>query len=561
MALGMMGLVVTSCSGEGDAAAPTRVPAPAPVATTSATGPTTTTLDAALPAARQPLKLAELDLWTFPGPEHYEGDLLTFQVPIGGFGTYSIEKMTLSIDGLPVDAEPILRGDPLLGDVVVFPNAFDSDGEVGGHWIEVTGSLEPDRRIAITQRIVILPAVGRPRQESVTRWAVERTVCCNVTYLEESAAARDLDVVVEIIDDSARRVEDHFGLTLPRVNFVLLDRLWGNGGYAGDEVVVSYLDRNFSPGRGAAFRQTVLHELAHAITDQIEHATPWPLLEGVAVQFSGGHFKPEPLGARARVLAQRGDLPLLVDLYDGFREMQHESRYIATGAFAEYIVATYGLAALVDVLDSDFELAGSEWLAAAADEALGADLAAVQAGFTDWVMDHDPADQAEDVALTIALQEARRAFQAAHDPYPSYFVYPSVTETGQDSLAMRDPRSPRLVAVEALIAYAQDLIIGGDLEAAAGAVAEVERVVADGTVGVGLSAEFLEVAEALDDSGFELLAYVPGASTALATRDAPHLTRVGLEVVDGAIEVTDASPVSWPDAPAADEVGAARRAG
>jgi hypothetical protein len=484
------------------------------------------------------LPLAELDLWAFPGPDHYEGDVLTFQVPIGGFGTYSIGEMAISVDGVPLEAEPILRGDPLLGDVLVFPNAFVTDDEVGGHWVEVTGDLVPEREIDIKQRIVIRPEAGRPPQESAARWVIEETECCDVTYLAESAAARDLDQLVDLIDESARRAEEHFGLNLPRVDFVLIDRLWGNGGYAGGEVVVSYLDRDFSPGRGATFEQTVLHELAHAITDQIEHATPWPLLEGTAVQFAGGHFKPEPLGARAQALELRGELPLIEDLFNGFAEIQHESRYVAAGALVEYLVATYGFPKYIDLFDSNFDLVGSEWLEAAVREALGIDLVALQADFADWLAGQDPSTQSDDLALTIALQEARRAFQAAYDPYPSFFAFPSVTETGEDALAIREPRSPRLVAVEALIGYAQDLIITGDLEAAAVAVAEVERVAADGTVGVGLSAEFLQVAEALDDAGYELLAYVPGESGALATRNAPNLTRVDWKIVDGSIVVT-----------------------
>jgi hypothetical protein len=487
---------------------------------------------------RSPLPLAELDLWAFPGPDHYEGDVLTFQVPIGGFGAYSLGETAISVDGVPLDLEPDLRRDPLLGDVLIFPNAFDTAGAVGGHWVKVSARLTPERHINLTQRIVIQPEAGRPRQELATRWAIERTECCNVTYLEESAAARDLDRVVAVIDESARQAEEHFGLTLPRVDFVLIDRLWGNGGYAGKEVVVSYLDRDYSPGRGSTFQQTVLHELAHAITDQIEHATPWPLLEGAAVQFTGGHFKPEPIGARARALDERGDLPSIVELFENFSEMQHESRYVAAGALTEYIVATYGFHALVDVLDSDLDLAGAEWLDVAVDEALDIDLVVLQAGFTNWVATHDPTSQAKDLALTIDLQEARRAFQVAHDPYPNFFGYPSVAETGQDALAMRDPQSPRLVAVEALIGYAQDLIITGDLEAAAHAVAEVKRVVEDGTVGVGLSAEFLAVAEALDDAGYELLEYVAGTSFALATRNAPDLVLIEFEVVDGSIVVT-----------------------
>ncbi|MFC2176881.1 hypothetical protein ACFLRH_00535 [Actinomycetota bacterium] len=532
-----VGLVVSACSGgatepgsTSETAAPSSILA-GPAAPPASALPQT-------PTSRPPLPLAESDLWAFPGPDHYEGDVLTFQVPIGGFGAYSIGEMAISVDGVPLDSEATLRGDPLLGDVLVFPNAFVTDGGVGGHWVKVTGQLVPEREIDITQRIVVQPAAGRPRQELAMRWAVERTECCNVSYLEESAAARDLDQVVGLIDESARRVEEYFGLSLPRVDLVLIDRLWGNGGYAGDEVVVSYLDRDYSPGRGPTLQQTVLHELAHAITDQIEHATPWPLLEGTAVHFAGGHFKPEPLGPRARALVDRGELPPLVELFVSFPEMQHETRYVAAGALVEYIVVTYGFPAFLDVLDSDLDQTGGEWLGAAVREALGIDLVALQTEFTDWVASHDAASQSEDLALTIALQEARRAFQAAYDPYPNYFGYPSVTKTGQDALAMRDPRSPRLVAVEALIGYAQDLIITGDFEVAAVAVAEVERVVAEGTVGVGLSAGFLEVAEALDDAGYELLEYVPGTQSALATRDAPSLTRVDWEIVDGAIVVT-----------------------
>lgn len=539
-------LVMAACSGD-DGAGSVATNDGGAVSSAGVGAPTTTASPAAPPSPsipRSPVPLDRLDIWAFPGPDHYEGDLLTFQVPIGGFGSYSVAEMAISVDGQPLDLEAILSRDPLLGDLLVFRNAFPTDGAVGGHWIRVSGTLEPNHPIDITQRIVVLPAGGRPRQELTTQWVVERTDCCNVTYLADSAAARDLTQVVEVIDDSARRVEEHFGLELPRVDFVLIDRLWGNGGYAGHEVVVSYLDRDYSPGRGPTFRQTVLHELAHAITDQIENNTPWPLIEGAAVQFVGGHFKPEPLGARARALDERDGLPSLAELFDTFPEMQHESRYVAVGAFTEYLVETYGLSALLDMFDASGELGGSQWLDAAARAALGADLTDVQSGFTQWVADHDVGAQSLDLELTIALQQARRAFQVAHDPYPSYLVFPSVTDTGQDALAMRDPRRPRLVAVEALIAYAQDAIITGDLEVAAEAVAEVERIVADGTVGVGLSAEFLEVAEALDDAGFELVGYTPGASSALATRDAPHLEIVDVAVVDGAVVVTGSRPAA-----------------
>ncbi|NND03054.1 MAG: hypothetical protein HKN91_09725 [Acidimicrobiia bacterium] len=362
--------------------------------------------------------------------------------------------------------------------------------------------------------------------------------------MENSAAARDLEALVSIIDESAGAVEAHFGLELPDVDFVLIDTLWGNGGYAGQEVVVSYLDRDYSPGRQSTFRQTVLHELAHAVTDQIEFGVPWPLTEGVAVQFTGGHFKPEPLGPRARALSDAGELPTLEYLFDSFREMQHETRYAAAGAFTEFLVTNYGLDQLIELYSSDASGAGSRWLDAASARVLGDDLAALQVGFDEWVDSFTASTQALDVELTIALQEARRSFQAAFNPYPNYFIYPSVTATGQDALAMRDASNPKIVAVEALIAYAQDLIISGNLEAAAAAVTEIERIVAEGTIGPGLSGDFLAVAEAINAEGLELVEYVPGdgATTVVATGDAPDLSLVEIVSEEGEWVVVSVRP-------------------
>ncbi len=509
-------------------------PVTIPERTPRAAATTSTTTEVPAATARV-ISLPELSVWAFPGPNHYEGDVLTFQVPVGGFGKYSLVEATITVDGTELATEGLLAGDPLLGDVVVFPDGFDTSGAVGGHWVRVTAELTPELSIDVTQRFVVTPASGRPHQELDTGWTVERTECCNVTYLEKSAAARDIEGLVAIIDESADAVEAHFGLELPQVDFVLIDKLWGNGGYAGREVVVSYLDRDFSPGRQKTFRQTVLHELAHAVTDQIEVGVPWPLIEGVAVQFTGGHFKPEPLGSRARALADAGKLPALDFLFDNFSDMQHETRYAAVGAFTEFLVSEYGLDQLIDLYGAKAGGAGSGWLDRAAARILGDDLATLQAGFDRWVASFSPLTQALDVELTVALQEARRSFQAAFNPYPNYFIYPSVTATGQAALAMRDASTPGLVAVEALIAYAQDLIIAGDLDAAASVVTEIERIVAEGTIGPGLSGEFLAIAEAIDAEGLELVEYVPGnaAPTAVATGDAPDLSLVELVSQEG----------------------------
>ena len=109
---------------------PPSTSAPSTTATTVPPATTSTTLPPAT------ARLAARSVWAFPGPEHFEGDVLTFEVPIGGFEPYALVDASLSVDGREVDAEPIVSGDPLLGAYLVFPSAFDTAGQVGwsAHW-------------------------------------------------------------------------------------------------------------------------------------------------------------------------------------------------------------------------------------------------------------------------------------------------------------------------------------------------------------------------------------------------------------------------------------------
>jgi len=544
----LMALIAASCSTSTQEPDSSTADAVASTGSTSAPRPLPTAAPATtIQPPERVLPLPQLDIWAFPGPAHYEGDVLTLVVPLGGFNDHTLVSASLIIDGVANGTEAVLSGDPLLGDMVVFPDAYETAGRVGGHSIEVIGEIEPDGELRASQWVTVAADAQRPAQETESRWRVEQTDCCNLRYQDNTAASRDLTEIVAVVDEAARRVEEHFGREMPQVEFVLIDTLWGNGGYAGDEVVVSYLDRDFSPGRRTTFRQTVLHELAHAMTDQLEYSTPWPLIEGVAVQFTQGHFKPEPLGPRARALSDAGDLPPLDVLFDTFPDMQHEARYVAVGAFTEFLVSEHGIDRLLDLFDSELDIATpSLWLDAAATEVLGQPLPAIQSAFDSWIAGFAPQDQALDLQLTIALQEARRAFQAGHNPYPNYFVFTSVRDTGQAGLTMRDPADVRLVAVEALIAYAQDLIIEGDLESAREVVAAVERVVADSAVGAGISGQFLAVAEAVAAAGYELISFRPGTgvTSAVATANAPALVAVDLINEAGEWRVVGSRPIA-----------------
>ncbi len=501
--------------------------APEPASTTTAAPQTTTTTVSPYVATS---RLEIRDVWVFPGPEVYAGDRLTFQVPVGGFGRYALVDATLTVDGAGVDAEPVLSGDPLLGAFVIFADAYDTTNRVGGHLVDVTVRLDPERTVQVSQRFVVRPDEGRPAQERSAEWVTATTSCCDVRYLTDTAAARDIASISALIDEAAAELETLFGLTMPRVRFVLIDTLWGNGGYAAGEVVMSYIDRDYGPGRANGLGALVTHELAHAISDQLEASTPWPLAEGLAVHVTGGHYKPEPLAARAAALRAEGSLPALEDLFDEFPELQHEQRYVAVGAFVDFVVAEYGWETFLDLYDEDIDAPWGRWLRRAARRVLGLEPDELQAGFDAWLDQADPAAETDELALTVALQDVRRRYQARHAPYPSYLGYESVTTADQVALALREGTTPELVAVEAMISAAQQAIATGRLDEGAALTSAIGSVIDAAAIDGGIASDYLGVARALDGAGFELVdvVFAGDTATAVAIAVAPSLETVTL---------------------------------
>ena len=538
--LAVVAVVGAACSPQ-SIESPTTAEPPEPASTTTTatspptdagpsttTSPTTTEAGTVAPTTIVPVvptaRLAVRDIWVFPGPDVYAGDRLTFQVPVGGFDEYALIDAEIAVDGAVLDTEAILSGDPLIGGFLIFGDAFDTGTAVGGHWVDVTAHLDPGLTLELRQHFVVGPAASRPAQELTAAWASRTTECCELRFLTGTAAERD-------IDEIAADLEELFRLDLPRVRIVLIDTLWGNGGYAGSEVVLSYLDRDYTPGRAQGFGGLVRHELTHAITDQLERSTPWPLAEGAAVFAAGGHYKSEPLGARAAALREMGALPTLARLFEDFREIQHEHRYVAVGAFVAYVVERFGWEAFVDLYDEDIDADWRRWLNRASRRVLGEDLAALQVGFDAWLDGMEVGDQAIDLELTVSLQIARRRYQLAYAPYPSYLMYGSVTDADQPALAMREGRTPELAAVEAMIAAGQRAIAQGRFDDAGELVAAVELVVETGRISGGLPSEYLGVALALSASGLELVEVeISGAEvTAVAGAGAPEVTLVRLQ--------------------------------
>ena len=512
------------------------VPTPAPtvienVAPSSTTAPPTTTQPPPPPPTAQ---LSLRSIWLFPGPDHYDGDLLTAQVPLGRFDADALTAATVTLDGAEVPVNGSLSGDPLLGDYLMFAGAIDTTDLLGDHVLRVEATVD-GVDVDVTQEFTVQPDSERPPQELSARWVPVEAGCCTVYVLESSAAERDIAVLESIVEDTTDEVEDRFGLEIEPIDLVLLDVLWGNGGYAGGEVAISYLDRDFGPRTADTVARTFVHEFTHTISRSLDSAnTPWPLNEAMAVYITGGHFKDQPLGARAKALATLGLLLPLDEFLSDFTDLQHEARYVQAGALATYVIETFGWPAWLDLYGAEIDdRSWSGWLDAASSTVLGVDLATLDAGFGQWVDQQLLGDQVQDLELTIALQTVRRAYQAAYAPYPNYFIYDSVRDAPQVAMALREAGDPVAAAVETFIAYAQQLVLEGHLDEAEPLVDELEIIIDSGTVAGPLVTPFLELALAVDAQGFELLDFDPANGTGIVTATEPDLIPMVVVVEDG----------------------------
>src|SRR5512139_3831671 len=104
-------------------------------------------------------------------------------------------------------------------------------------------------------------------------------------------------MVEQQAEDASQRMGVSVNESIP---IVWLPRVLGHGGFATNEIAISYLDRNYIAGDEA----TILHhEIIHILDSRLGgELRPTAFVEGLAVYLSGGHFKPEPILPRAAAL-------------------------------------------------------------------------------------------------------------------------------------------------------------------------------------------------------------------------------------------------------------------
>lgn len=455
---------------------PTSTPTAPATATVSPTAPATPTRVAPSETrpADTPLRLSNggFSVRTHPDGGLYVGDQVSFEILAPE--NYSLEnlKLTLSIPG----EDPLGPYDFGTYGIARRPQAtlfwvWDTNNLAAGAY-ELSFSVQPDD-LHWTETFNLQAQETLPPH----RWVTTDSDCCLVYYVSGTEAERDLSELLAMTDaqyeDAHQRLPAELDEPIP---IVFLPRVLGHGGFASQELSVSYLDRNYAGGTTA---MVLHHEIVHYLDSHLGGELRPPLLvEGLAVYLSGGHYKPEPLLLRAAALLDLGAYLPLTTLVDDFYLSQHETSYLEAGALVEYMVDRWGWQAFENFYrdiqpkrDNQPETANGGLLTAL-DAALfshfGLTLESLEADFLEVLrLQQVTQELGEDVRLTIEYYETVRRYQLALDPSAYYLTawLPDISQMRERGIVadyLRHPSAAENLLIETLLVAADRRLRAGD---------------------------------------------------------------------------------------------------
>ena len=321
-----------------------------------------------------------------------------------------------------------------LGQANFAPFGMGSRNQVTLWWVWDTRGLKPGRYSVIftrlpdefswTETYSLRPESQVPQPGA--HWASRKTTCCILHYITGTAAARDIDVLGREADQASAAVAKQIGIRLDKpIDVSLMSRVVGQGGFTTGNVYLSYLDGNYT---GDEMPILFHHEFVHYYdaTEGGKFRPPF-FEEGLAVYLSGGHFKPEPLVARAAALLTLGLYIPLTTVANSFYNQQHDISYLEAATLVKYMLDTYGWQAFNafyrDISAPDKGQSDSDVINAA-----------LQAHFKRTFVDLETAylanlrrqpfteGQRADLQVTVNFFDTVRRYQAALDP-SAYFLY------------------------------------------------------------------------------------------------------------------------------------------
>jgi hypothetical protein len=414
-------------------------------------------------------------------------------------------------------------------------------------------SVQPGE-ITFTETVTLLPVSDLPADEAGAVWASVSSECCMTWYLTHTAAERDLPDLVDQADRVAQIASEQMGIEFSQsITITILPRLLGHGGFAADELHVSYLDRNYSMN---SWDMLLHHEMVHILDRRLGgDLRPSILVEGLAVYLSGGHFKPEDLMPRAAALLPdhlNWYIPL-DELTRDFYGSQHEIGYLEGGALIEYMVDRWGWEAYSsfyrDIHPQDEGGHGAAINAALLNH-FGLSYSALEQDFIAALeAQADTPTWVDDVRVTVTYYDTLRRYQQLLDP-SAYFRTAWLLDTKQmrrrDIVAdyYRHPQQPANIALETLMIATSDDLIAARYEEADAKLAAVNTVLdaveeseAQPFSANTLALSYLETVQALAGEGFQAqrITIQDGSTQAMVT------TTTGGELFEVVLSQVDSS--------------------
>lgn len=315
------------------------LPPPLPASTPSADGN-----KASLPTQTASVLPAEApccEVRLHPEEALYVGDQVSFEVIAPTAKPYLNQPLTVTLTAPPTP----------IGSTTFQPFSFDQRTQATLLWEWDTVGLSPgvytlhfsipNLHQEWRQTVTLLPRSAMPPAQQTAKWQTLTTDCCEIYFISNTAAHRDIEVIATTLEQTAQALQENIPVSFPeRIGVVMIPRLLGNGGFANHEINVSYLDRNYSAGD---FATILRHEMVH-LFDQRANSAGHPSLfvEGVAVFLSGGHYFSEALLPRAAELVHSGKYIPLEKLSEDFYNEQHEIAYLEAGALVAHLSHRFG---------------------------------------------------------------------------------------------------------------------------------------------------------------------------------------------------------------------------
>ena len=531
-------------------AAPTEtLPPPSPSLPTDAPSPSAVPSPTVLPDPTDAadLSLNYADVTLYPVPLIYAGDKATFQllphVPDG----INIGDVTaiIAVDGVQVAGGPLDRRNWNGQAEGVYEWAWDTTGLSGEYRIEVVldpgdaiqaGDEDPlNNTVAITALVTV--PTGQAARDAAAVWETTETNCCIIHVVSNTAASRDLQALAPVLEKAVQQAADRLTIQpSQKLHVYFIDRVVGQGGFAGTDMVVSYVDRRYA---GGGLYELLIHESAHILDQQFAPQRISFLAEGLAVWVSGGHYKVEDLKQRSAALLAMEQYVPLAQLINDFYPVQHEIGYLEAAGLVTFLIDRGGWNTFKSFY-TEVSTDDGPTLADAVDVNLqryyGATLAQIE---NEWrgtlaSMTVDPA-VVEDLRTTIRYYNVARRYQELYDPTAHYLSawlpHPTqVREFGNPADLTRRPETEMNVTLELMLTAADAALRAGDFARANVILDSVGHILDNGgTIIDPMATSYLNIVRAAAEYDYELhMVELQGNTARAMATQAPNVRLTSL---------------------------------